>query len=151
MSMTPEEMVVAELHLYAANNDIPSMAAHVAHHKIDLNASVKPSVVNALHRAAQANAAAAIRWLVENGADVNARQTGSWTPLHTATSCGAVDAFITLLDLGADPEIQSDTKETPFTLLNNLTMDLRKSLRMLEALDALKARNRLRQIAAAHR
>jgi len=67
--------------------------------------------VTALHFAAQANDAASIRALVERGAELDARDGfRGRTPLVFAASRDASDAVLALLELGADPSIQTDIK-----------------------------------------
>ncbi len=53
-----------------------------------------------------------IRWLVEQGADIEARDQYGKTPLHSHVSswCGQADL---LLELGADPEALDDRNQTP--------------------------------------
>lgn len=68
--------------------------------------------VTALHFAALANADGAIRALAGGGADLDA-QDGyqSRTPLVFAAGRNATTALTTLLELGADPSIQTDLKD----------------------------------------
>jgi len=65
-----------------------------------------------LHLATKRNDARAVKWLLEHGADPNARWT-HWdadvTPLHLAAWAGNVETTRLLLDAGADPTIR-DTK-----------------------------------------
>jgi ankyrin repeat protein len=48
------------------------------------------------------------RLLVEAGADVNARQHGGYTPLHSAAQHGAIDLIDLLLAAGADADAAAD-------------------------------------------
>jgi ankyrin repeat protein len=68
--------------------------------------------IGALHLMAKRADARAVKWLLANGADPNARWA-HWdadvTPLHMAALSGALDVARLLLDAGADPHI-SDTK-----------------------------------------
>jgi ankyrin repeat protein len=63
----------------------------------------------ALHLMAKRNDAAAVKWLLDHGADPNARW-GHWdaevTPLHLAAWQGHVEVVRLLLDAGADPTIR---------------------------------------------
>lgn len=43
-----------------------------------------------------------MKLLIEFGADVNARDTESWTPLHAAATCGHLHLVRYLIDKGAD-------------------------------------------------
>jgi ankyrin repeat protein len=51
--------------------------------------------------------------LVRNGADVNARQEGGWTPLHQAANRGHVEMTNLMLAHGADPTAKSQDGRTP--------------------------------------
>lgn len=56
-----------------------------------------------LHVAAVENNVAAVRWLVDAGAEIDARdRSGATTPLHLAAIAGATAAVNLLIDLGAD-------------------------------------------------
>jgi ankyrin repeat protein len=63
----------------------------------------------ALHLMAKRNNAAAVKWLLDHGADANARWS-HWdaevTPLHLASSQGHAGVVRLLLDAGADPSIR---------------------------------------------
>lgn len=48
------------------------------------------------------------RLLVEAGADVNARQHGGYTALHSAAQHGSIPLIDLLLDAGADPDAPAD-------------------------------------------
>lgn len=49
-----------------------------------------------------------VRLLVEAGADVNARQHGGYTPLHSAAQNGKMEIVDLLLDRGADADAATD-------------------------------------------
>lgn len=53
------------------------------------------------------------RLLVEAGADVNARQHGGYTPLHSAAQRGALDLIDLLLAAGADARAEADDGRRP--------------------------------------
>jgi ankyrin repeat protein len=65
----------------------------------------------ALHFSVSGKNAAAVRWLIAHGVDVNAKRS-LWecnrTALHMTTESGAVDIARLLLDAGADPNIRDD-------------------------------------------
>lgn len=65
----------------------------------------------ALHFSVSKKNAVAVRWLIANGVDVNAKRD-LWdcnlTALHMTTESGAVDMARMLLDAGADPNIRDD-------------------------------------------
>jgi len=62
-----------------------------------------------LHLMAKRNDVAALKWLLDHGADPNARWA-HWeaevTPLHLAASQGHAESVRLLLDGGADPNIR---------------------------------------------
>jgi ankyrin repeat protein/regulator of replication initiation timing len=60
-----------------------------------------------LIEAARENNAPEIRRLLSNGADVNAKNSGGWTPLHWASTNGHVQVFKELVEHGADTEVKS--------------------------------------------
>jgi ankyrin repeat protein len=65
----------------------------------------------ALHLSGSRKNAAAVRWLIAHGADVNAKGNMwgcSHTALHMTAESGAVDMARLLLDAGADPNIRDD-------------------------------------------
>jgi ankyrin repeat protein len=53
------------------------------------------------------------RLLVEAGADVNARQHGGFTPLHSAANRGVIEIIDLLLDRGADPNAAAEDGRRP--------------------------------------
>lgn len=54
-----------------------------------------------------------VRRLLDAGADVNARQHGGYTPLHSAAGRGALDLIQLLLERGADPEASAEDGKRP--------------------------------------
>ncbi len=53
------------------------------------------------------------RLLVEAGADVNARQHGGFSPMHSAANRGAVEIIDLLLERGADPDAAAEDGRRP--------------------------------------
>lgn len=53
------------------------------------------------------------RLLIQQGADVNAVQTGGYTPLHQAAAAGQRELVVLLLESGADPHKLCDQGKTP--------------------------------------
>jgi ankyrin repeat protein len=54
-----------------------------------------------------------IRLLVESGADVNARQHGGYTPMHSAANRGDFEILDLLLERGADPGAAAEDGRRP--------------------------------------
>ena len=78
--------------------------------------SASPMHVTPLHSAVAGDHRGVARLLVENGADVNARQRGGWTPLHSAAANGDEDLVLYLLEHGAYPDATQDDGHTPADL-----------------------------------
>jgi uncharacterized protein len=85
----------------------------------DVNAvatSAEIGPVQPLHSAAATRQLECARLLVENRADVNARQSGGYTPLHEAAGNGDLELVRLLLAAGADPSARKDDGQTPANL-----------------------------------
>ena len=70
---------------------------------------------NALHHAATANRPDMIRWLAAQDLNVDSRSEFGGTPLMAAAERGASDAVQALLELGADPSAEDETKGRAIT------------------------------------
>ena len=70
----------------------------------------------ALHAAAAGRSSAVAKLLLDAGADVNARQSGGWTPLHSAAQNGDVEFARVLTDAGADVGVRADNQQRPLDL-----------------------------------
>jgi hypothetical protein len=57
-----------------------------------------------------------VRLLLEHGADVNAQSQDGWSPLHRASSYGALEVVRLLLEHGADVEAKKDDGKTALQL-----------------------------------
>jgi uncharacterized protein len=66
-----------------------------------------------LHSAVAGNHPAAVRVLLEYGADPNAEQTKGWRALHSAAQHGNVEIVRMLLDYDADPTLTTDGGRRP--------------------------------------
>ncbi|MFC2141340.1 ankyrin repeat domain-containing protein [Acidobacteriota bacterium] len=62
-----------------------------------------------------------VEYLIENGADINARSDGQWTPLHNQAYKGSLDSVELLLQHGADIEAKTSFGHTP--LLSSIRWD----------------------------
>ncbi|MBX7150367.1 ankyrin repeat domain-containing protein [bacterium] len=72
------------------------------------SSSRNPMQVHPIHSAAAARHLAIVAMLIENGADVNARQHGGYTPLHSAAANGQSDMIELLIQNGADIHARTD-------------------------------------------
>jgi len=68
-----------------------------------------------LHLAASHNHAGAVEYLLENGADVNAKNSVGMTPLHVAVKQGFIDVVKALLSYKPDLNIKDSRGWTPLT------------------------------------
>jgi ankyrin repeat protein len=54
-----------------------------------------------------------VKRAIENGADVNVKRNGGWTPLRLASSHGHKAVVSLLLEKGANVDAKSDSGDTP--------------------------------------
>ena len=66
-----------------------------------------------LHWAAMKDKKDTIELLMENGADIEAKDADGWTPLHYAAAFSSVDTVQTLVNLGADKESKAKDGSNP--------------------------------------
>ena len=59
----------------------------------------------------------AVRFLLDHGADVNARRDDLWTPLHLAVNIGELSVAQILLERQADINLRNDAGQVPLHLL----------------------------------
>ncbi|NJM41688.1 MAG: ankyrin repeat domain-containing protein, partial [Anaerolineae bacterium] len=70
--------------------------------------SRNPMQLRALHSSTAANHIPITKLLLANGAEVNAKQSGGFTPIHAAAQNGNTEMTKLLLDWGADPSAKTD-------------------------------------------
>jgi|GEM_PF-2312432 len=75
----------------------------------DVSLNVDPE----LHIAAYEGDVERVKKLLKKGADPNARNVVSWTPLHVAASKNHIEITKLLLEHGADPNVQEEHGRTP--------------------------------------
>jgi ankyrin repeat protein len=94
---------------------------HLVEHLVDAH----PQDVNAqggrhvtpLHAALEEGDWRLAMLLLERGANIEFRGPRSRAPLHTASYRGYADVVSSLIDLGADPNTETDNRETPLYLV----------------------------------
>ncbi|KAM9129412.1 2-5A-dependent ribonuclease-like isoform 3-T3 [Pangshura tecta] len=69
-----------------------------------------------LHDAIRKGSVKTVRQLLEEGADVNSKVEGGWTPLHSAVQADQEEIVNLLLEQGADPHARKDNGATPFII-----------------------------------
>ncbi len=79
-------------------------------------AARNPMKVQSLHAAAAADDAEICRWLLDRGADPNARQQMGWTPFQQAVHKKNADLVRLMLAHGADPRQPNDEGKTALDL-----------------------------------
>lgn len=88
----------------------------------------------AIHKASLQGHAAAVRRLVELGADLNLGSDSGSTPLHFAGAYGHLELVATLLELGADPTKQNEFGEDALHMANMKVAHPRLPLALLRVL-----------------
>lgn len=101
---SPSQELLREAGLRAAEANKPAVLDRLA--RVGLAADAEVGGVSLLHAAAQNGAAEAMRWLLERGAAVNARDEDGATPLMHAALSGSVAAVKILLEYKADARLR---------------------------------------------
>ncbi len=65
-----------------------------------------------------------VRLLVDNGAELNAKQRGGTTPLHHAVARGSTTLVKCLIELGADPFLKDDFQRSPADLSREIGAEM---------------------------
>lgn len=94
-------------------NSIPNTDAKTAH---DLLSAKDQDGYTALHRAAYGGHADTLKYLIEQGANINNRTIDGWTPLHSAAFWNQLACVQLLLDAGADITAVTNSKQTALHL-----------------------------------
>lgn len=95
----------------------PAAVRTLLQHGALVNVAAKNEMqVQPLHAAVSGRNAEAVAMLLEQGADVNARQQVGYSPLMGAAGAGQDDIADLLLARGADPSLTSDDGKTAATI-----------------------------------
>ncbi len=97
----------------AINQDRPDEAQRMIEADPGLIHAVRIAGRTPLHQAAFLGHAALVKWLVSQGAHVNAKTQHGWTPLFYAIAPLDESIGLLLLEHGADPCVRNDTQDTP--------------------------------------
>ncbi|OBT68808.1 hypothetical protein VE03_02103 [Pseudogymnoascus sp. 23342-1-I1] len=111
-----EEEEKTLLHYHAALRNTVGVFLMVKH-GADVHTTSGYEKCTALHRAASGGCAKIIRFLIDRGVDVNARNWEERTPLHVAAKEGHEAAIRLLFENGADINAQDELGYTPLHLM----------------------------------
>ncbi|KAL8405589.1 hypothetical protein RB596_004455 [Gaeumannomyces avenae] len=104
------------LHIAALNCQVGSLRFYLEEHLIPVGDPCYDHKMTALHFAAIGGASDAIRYLVTQGADINAPDVTGLTPLHVGVQARHPDSVRTLLSLGANKALRDREGRTPLLL-----------------------------------
>lgn len=104
------------LHIAALNCQVGSLRFYLEEKLIPIGDPCFDHRMTALHFAAIGGASDAIRYLVSQGAEINARDVTGLTPLHVGVQARHPDSVRTLLQLGADKTLRDREGRTPLLL-----------------------------------
>lgn len=111
-----------------------AVAAHLVNQGANINlAATNQMRVAPIHAAAAARQIEIVKMLVENGADVNAKQQQGFVPLHAAAQNGDAEMTKLLLDHGADAKARSDNGQTALDLA--MLQGHAKAVELLESVE----------------
>ncbi|KAL8296137.1 hypothetical protein RB600_001568 [Gaeumannomyces tritici] len=104
------------LHIAALNCQVGSLRFYLEERLIPVGDPCFDHKMTALHFAAIGGASDAIRYLVAQGADINAPDVTGLTPLHVGVQARHPDSVRTLLSLGANRALRDREGRTPLLL-----------------------------------
>ena len=110
--------VQLSLFVAVSRGDLKSVEYLIDKYEYDINkALIVASDRTPLHLACLCGRTEVARWLIERGADINAKDGYGWTPLHCATCRKHIEIVEHLLDRGADTGIRgSEDGRTPLDI-----------------------------------
>ncbi|KAH3846671.1 protein phosphatase 1 regulatory subunit 27-like isoform X1 [Dreissena polymorpha] len=105
-------------------NDVKALSHMLRRASLQVDISgINDAGLTPLHQAVLDGNEAAVRLLVNHGADVNKQDKDSWTPLHAACAEGHADIVQFLLENGADKNILTEQGERPLDLVDPSDME----------------------------
>lgn len=108
-ALSPDIVLKRKLFKAVDKRDIFSMSSLIDHQGVDVN-SRNNIMETPLHRAIMNHNLGATKFLLDRGADPNARDRNGWAPIHWAEY---ENEFMLLLDRGADPTVKNRDGRTP--------------------------------------
>uniref|UniRef100_A0A0B6Z2I9 Uncharacterized protein n=1 Tax=Arion vulgaris TaxID=1028688 RepID=A0A0B6Z2I9_9EUPU len=132
----PDELVFLD---NIKGNDIQACHSMLRRASVQLDINgLDSSGLTPLHNAVLEGNLAAVKLLVQHGADMNRKDSDTWTPLHAACANGEADIARYLLSKGASKDIKTNIGERPLDLCD--ARDFSVISVMLESDTARKAR-----------
>ncbi|KAK0047002.1 protein phosphatase 1 regulatory subunit 12A [Biomphalaria pfeifferi] len=132
----PDELVFLD---NIKGNDIQACHSMLRRASVQLDINgLDANGLTPLHNAVLEGNLAAVKLLVQHGADVNKKDVDTWTPLHAACANGEADIARYLLSKGASKDIKTNDGERPLDLCD--ARDFSVISVMLESDSARKAK-----------
>lgn len=95
----------------ASKNCSLEVVTFSANNLLDINTQVPE--LTALHHASGAGCLEVVKFLIEEGADINTAKYEKWTALHAASYKGNLEIIKLLLEKGANPNIRDTDGKNP--------------------------------------